>query len=217
MSKKPVITRILLDPEGSPFLKNEGVEYTVSSGVFRTGQKLDQDFNFNIMFFDHPHECPLEPPQQPKIKISGEENFILFMRKIDDKIEFKLFAETDDPSSNESKPVFEASMPSARILEIAADHFHDEKDKLLDIFRKNGSKMTSRFKGAMRKSTKDGEEKKCKALMKVLYPVLEENKRFLGILSDAIEGITMKENIHLFDTPGVTRDVSFGPRTKYTN
>jgi len=95
MSKKPVITKILLDPKGSPFMELASAGYRAKFDL-ATRKPIDKSkgtINQRIKDENNPHMMTLSADKCPELKLPVDSDCVLFLQKKDGKIIMKVFVE----------------------------------------------------------------------------------------------------------------------------
>lgn len=214
MSKKPVIKKIQLDPNGSPFLVTGSTTFSEEFNLTQDGIKptgLHAKFSQDVAFDSNPHVCPLDIDTQPKVKLGGEEDYVLFIRKNGKRIEFKLFIESDDPTSDNSTPVYEAEIAATKMMEITVAIARKTKPQMQQIMASAAGSMNDRkFQIFAKKVLDEADKMKSKVIMKALSGAITFNRDFLKVIANTIEAITMYENKGLIEEPGKRVSVAFG-------
>lgn len=223
--QKPIVTRILLDPNGPPFMKITGGKMTTTfSGINGQYSKPQQDARMNqvITYENHPHEMPLELHERPNVKIKGNNNYLMFLEKVDGKIKIKFFIDDDSFSAEESVPVFETEVASDSLVKIGLAMMKTDQKKLGQVLKKVAGNINHRtFKKFSDQHQNNTFQAKCRHLTRAIGSMVKPNKFFLGALIEAIEGITMHDHLDLIQksglkVSGVDIDTD-GAKTKYTH
>lgn len=226
MSQKPVINRILLDPNGPPIVITGGISFSEKFNITLDGIKplgeLSAEIKQDVLDSANPHECLLDDESQPEVTLGGEGNYTLFMKRDGNQMKFQLFTEEDDPISELASPVYEAELPASKMVETTTQMAEKTKSAFKEIMNKHGSNENHRnVRKFQNKITEDLYKVKFKHLMEALSGAVTFNKDFLMVVANIIEQLTIHENAHLLSKAGNKEvRVTFGgsgSEQKYTH
>lgn len=197
MCAKPVVTKILLDPNGSPFMKCAGsnvkeIATAAFSGARADGQKahMHQD----IKFPEHPHEWPLNLDSRPTVELDIDENAVLWATKDRATITFRLYLETDLAEVNAENHIAEVEIDGIKLQQIQdtlskknAPQLH----KLLD--QAAGNHENRSVRKFYDKFKDDCFKAQLPYLRKAFSGILKPKPKFLITIRDAVDGLTLSE------------------------
>ena len=197
MSQKSVITKIILDPNGSPFMQYAGsnmqeISSDQLSGVDVSDRKVEmfQD----VMFPEHPHEWRLSKKEQPRLALPGiEGNCILFGVKDHSIIKLKLYPETSDPTVGSGEAIVEVELDGIELQKKMDAVNKAHVTTLSDVLNRAGGnhehRLVRRFQDKLRESTFKAQL----PYLKGAFDFVRPNQQFLLAIRDLVDGLTLQE------------------------